>query len=145
MYLASPESRPQFWRLTPCALGQTEKSGGCRLRCPALRVRYEWIANRRTELVELESHLLRRIRLGSRQTGNSATRFHRHKVCEHSSSFLGKCSLRSFRQIMPQHFQRNIGMARIRRNKTVDSTHFRESDELDGCPVSLVSAKVKRS
>jgi hypothetical protein len=79
-----------------------------RLRCQALRVYDEWLANRRAELVELKSNLLGRLRLDSQKSGNSASQSYGCHGREHSIGFLSKRLPLFLRQIMSDHFQGEI-------------------------------------
>lgn len=85
----------------------------------------EWIANRRTEFVELKSDLLGFFHLDAEQATNSAPRFCGHPMGEHRRSFLGEFSLLFFREVMAQYFQDEISVARNGGLESVGSTRLR--------------------
>ena len=71
------------------------------------------------------------VRLGSEQAGNSPVQTPGHAIVKHSRGFLDECSLLGFRQIMADHFQHEVSIARHVQLSTVGRARLPRRDELD--------------
>jgi hypothetical protein len=104
---------------------------GCLLRCSVFRMHKERITNRGAEFAELKNDSLIRVRPDSQQAGNSLRQTPGHDFINHSRGFLGERFLFTFRQIMADHLQREVSIARNVQPRIFGRARLAPRDELD--------------